>query len=392
MGGIVGGGAHGQSIRNFAGDSILHRSHIFHAWGGGRMVREHDDDDAIAKARVIVMKYGWNSSAYQILNKGMCLWFSKTTEAVIGYQDFGRYRIVAGAPVCALTDVAAVIEELKEETAKLHKNICYFCAGTRLASFLRTEDSGNSILLGAEPVWHPQEWAERIQEKPSLRAQVARAVNKGVHVNAWDNDRAAKDPMLQKCLEDWLSTRGLPPLHFLIESQTLDRLLDRRLYVAERDGMPIGFVTLAPIPNRNGWLVEQNIRGASAPNGTIELLLTHAASDVAAMGAEFFTLGLSPLSRQYSSPSTGRDVWWLKGILAWLRAHGTRFYNFGGLDAFKSKFRPAYWEPIYALTTEDTISLPTLYAIAGAFAGMSPVRLVAHALFRAAVRELGRGR
>jgi len=345
------------------------------------------DELEIAKARAIVMKYGWNSSAYQILNKGMLLWFSKQTEAVIGYQDFGTYRIVAGAPVCALSDLPTIIEEFKVEARSVDKNTCYFCAGSRLAALLSTVNTKNSIILGAEPVWNPADWYSTIHAKPSLRAQIARAINKGVTVTRWENAKAAEDVMLKKCLEDWLSTRGLPPLHFLIESQTLDRLFDRRIYVAEKEDVPIGFVTLSPIPNRNGWLVEQNIRGTSAPNGTIELLLTYAAEDVASLGAEFFTLGLSPLSRHYSG-STNHALW-LSGVLKWLRAHGTRFYNFGGLDSFKSKFQPQYWEPIYAITSEDAISFRTLYAIAGAFAGMSPISLGIIALYRAIKREVG---
>jgi len=343
-------------------------------------------DTELTHARTIVMKYGWNSFAYQILNKGIKLWFSRHSEAVIGYQEFGNYRIVAGAPICSLSDLPAVIHEFEHEPLLSSKHTCYFCAGTRLAKQISSNNSSNYMVLGAEPVWNPQSWETITKSKPSLRAQISRAMNKGVTVSMWDNELAATNPFIQKCLSDWLTTRGLPPLHFLIESQTLDRLYDRRVYVAERENMPVGFVVLSPIPNRNGWLVEQNIRGNSAPNGTIERLLSFAAHDVASIGADFFTLGLSPLSHHGTHGGSTNHRY--SGLLQWLRAHGRRFYNFEGLDAFKAKFQPDFWEPIYAITNEKRITLSTLHAIAGAFAGMSPIKLGMIALVRALRKEL----
>lgn len=339
----------------------------------------------VERARKLVMRFGWNTASYQILNKGILLWFSEKAEAVIGYQEYSNFRIIAGAPICAKDDLPVVLQEFESQTQQLYKRTCYFCAGERLATLIANGKPANYILLGAEPVWNPSVWRNIILSKPSLRAQISRAKNKGLSVSLWDNADAAINPVLKECLHQWLETRGLPPLHFLIESQTLERLCDRKIFVAELNGEPVGFVVLSPIPNRNGWLVEQNIRGTFAPNGTIEMLLTFAADYVANSGAGFFTLGLSPLSQRANIP--GIHPLWLSFTLGWLRAHGKRFYNFDGLDTFKAKFQPEYWEPIYAITNEKRINIRTLYAIAGAFAGMSPVKLGVLAIWRALLLE-----
>jgi len=63
--------------------------------------------------------------------------------------------------------------------------------------------------------------------------------------------------------------------------------------------------------------------------------------------------------------------------------YGARFYNFGGLDAFKAKFNPEDWEPIYAIAEGASFPPRALYAIAGAFSGGTPFRLVVRALLRA---------
>ena len=55
---------------------------------------------------------------------------------------------------------------------------------------------------------------------------------------------------------------------------------------------------------------------------------------------------------------------WLALTLRWVRAHGRRFYNFDGLDAFKAKLRPEAWEGIYAISAERRFSPRTLHAIA----------------------------
>ncbi|MEM1180800.1 MAG: DUF2156 domain-containing protein [Acidobacteriota bacterium] len=332
-------------------------------------------------------RFGFNATAYQILNPGIERWFSDDHEAVIGYVTYGRYRVVAGSPVAAPDALGPVIEAFEEETHRQGLWSCYFAADDRLAHKLARRGPLDRILLGAQPVWEPASWPAILDGKASLRAQLNRARNKGVTVSRWSTDRAAGHPELQRCLAEWLDTRGLPPLHFLVEPETLGRLYDRRVYVAELDGQPVGFVVASPVPARRGYLIEQFVRGHDAPNGTTELMLDSAWRDLDAAGARWVTLGLSPLSRR-AEVSAGPQPLWLRFLLGWMRAHGRRFYNFDGLDAFKAKFQPQSWEPIYAITSERRLGLGTLWAITGAFATMSPPRLVLRALARAAAKEM----
>jgi phosphatidylglycerol lysyltransferase len=162
--------------------------------------------------------------------------------------------------------------------------------------------------------------------------------------------------------------------------------MDRRLFVADRGGKPVGFVVLTPVPSRNGWLTEQFVRGRSAPNGCIELTIVEAVRATCLSGGAFVTMGIVPLSDHGRAASTGNPPW-LRLFLGWVRAHGRRFYNFEGLDRFKSKFHPQQWEPIYAISRERSFSPRTLYAIAGAFCQGSPMAAGARGLGRAARQE-----
>jgi phosphatidylglycerol lysyltransferase len=337
-------------------------------------------------ARDLVMQHGWNSMAYQILNPGMEWWFSEDGQALVGYAATSGYWVVAGAPICAPERLTETAHAFEATARRCHKRVCYFGAQGRLAHMLTTHGPEARLVIGAQPVWQPAHWDAIVTGKSSLRAQLARARNKAVRVSTWPAERATNHPELRRCLNEWLHTRGLPPMHFLVEPDTLTHLNDRRVFVAERAGRVVGFLVASPVPLRHGWLIEQIIRGNDAPNGTAELLLDAAMRAMTEQGAEYVTLGLSPLSRHGGTSS--RIAPWTRLLLMWTRAHGRRFYNFDGLDHFKAKFQPDAWEPIYVISNERLTSIRTIYAIAEAFSGRSPVVFVGAALLRAAWQEI----
>jgi phosphatidylglycerol lysyltransferase len=345
-------------------------------------------DAEIARARALVLDHGWNATAYQILNPGISLWFAAAGDGVVGYVAHRRTLVVAGAPVCTLDRLDSVAAEFVSYAHARKLRVCYFGAGDRLESMYAGLSSWSRVLLGAQPSWDPRHWPAAVARRSSLRAQFNRAGNKGVTISEWPAESAENHPELRRALDEWLATRRLPTLHFLVEPQTLSRLADRRVFVARRRREVVGFTVLSPVPARNGWLVEQIVRGNDAPNGTAELLIDTAMHAAGESGAEYVTLGLSPLSRRAGVESSSAPLW-LRFVLEWLRLHGARFYNFGGLDAFKAKFNPEVWEPIYAIAEGSSFPPRALYAIAGAFSGGAPLRLVALALLRAARDEIG---
>jgi lysylphosphatidylglycerol synthetase-like protein (DUF2156 family) len=340
------------------------------------------------RARALILECGWNATAYQILNPGIALWFSAVGDGVVGFVRHRSTLVVAGAPVCALDRLGVVAAEFVAHARKHGHRVCYFGAGDRLESRYANDAAWSRVLLGAQPVWDPREWSSAIAKRSSLRAQFNRARNKGITVAEWVPCDAENNLQLRRCLMEWLATRRLPPLHFMVEPETLNRLQDRRVFVAERGAHGVvAFTVLSPVPARNGWLVEQIVRGSNAPNGTAELLIDSAMLAIGAAGATYATLGLSPLS-QRAAISPPHQPLWLRLLLHWVRLHGARFYNFGGLDTFKAKFNPQSWEPIYAIAEGKRFSPTALYAIAGAFSGGAPIRLVARAFLSAALEEL----
>jgi phosphatidylglycerol lysyltransferase len=346
-----------------------------------------DEIGADAHARALVLQFGWNTTAYQILNPGFLLWFSRRYRAVVGYVRWSKRRVVAGAPICAVSHLADVAAEFEADAAGMGERVVYFGAESRLDALYRGAATHSMVILGAQPSWSPERWTSTVQHHASLRAQLHRARNKGVSVKQWPSGVAERHPLLQRCLDEWLRTRPLPPLHFLIEPDTLGRLGDRKIFVAMREDRPVGFLVASPIPARRGWLTEQFVRGDGATNGTAELMIDTAIRWMAERGAEYVTLGLAPLSNR-TAVSIEVHPAWLRFLFRWTHAHGRRFYNFDGLDAFKAKFRPERWEPVFAISNEPRFSVRSLHAIAAAFTHGAPARTVARGLGRAMRQEL----
>lgn len=347
------------------------------------------DNSTVARALELVLAHGWNSTSFQLVNPGIVHWFPPEGDAVVGYVTASKMRIVVGAPVCSLSRLRKVAEDFERDAYMAGEGVCYFAAEERLDSVYTDSAAHTKFLLGAQPVWRLSDWHENVSTHRSLRSQLNRARNKGVSVSEWPIGRAHQNEALEMCLQDWLKSKGLPPLHFMVESDTLARLDERRVFVAERDGKVLGFVVLSPVSTRNGWLFEQFPHRPAAPNGTVELMIDTAMRTLASDGFEYATLGLSPLSTRADIKSSSEPIW-LKMLLSWLRKHGRRFYNFDGLDSFKAKLRPQRWEPVFALSNEPRVSFRTLYAITEAFSGNSPGRLVAAGLGRAVKTEFSR--
>jgi phosphatidylglycerol lysyltransferase len=351
------------------------------------------NDEALNKslslehARRLVLKHGWNSTSYQIINPGIRRWFAETNDAVVGFVTCVGVRVVAGAPICAAERLGEVIAEFENDAAQKNERVCYFGAEIILESRFLNSQKYSKVLLGAQPVWQPKSWANIVATHKSLRAQLNRARNKGVIITEWSTEKAHNNAALLDCLHQWLAAKGLPPLHFMVETDTLGRLFDRRIFVAERNGEPIGFVLLSPVKRRNGWLFEQYVYKPGAPNGTVESMIDAAMRALAGDGCDYATLGLAPLSAR-AQIEPFRNPFWLRILLAWMRVHARRFYNFDGLDAFKAKLKPERWEPVFAISKEPRLSPKTIYAIAAAFSENAPIRLVLGGLVRTLLTEL----
>jgi len=81
-------------------------------------------DDEYRRARTLVLEFGWNATAYQILNPGIALWFSAAGDGVVGFVRYRRVLVVGGAPVCALDRLDPISAEFVADARKRGYSVC----------------------------------------------------------------------------------------------------------------------------------------------------------------------------------------------------------------------------------------------------------------------------
>jgi phosphatidylglycerol lysyltransferase len=348
---------------------------------------------ATARAHRLVMSYGSNATACQILNPGISLWFhagsdgTEQDDAVVGFVRRHSWVLVAGEPVCSRDNLRRVTDEFETWAQNQHLKVCYVCAADSLRDLLMDSDRHAAITMGAQPVWNPAEWPGIVRRRGSLRAQLNRSRNKGIQIESMNPAEGAHNEGIARTLSEWLESRRMPPMHFLVEPQVLDGMTaDRLLFVARREATIVAFLVASPVVARNGYLVEELARSPRAPNGTAELLIDAAMARLADQGCSYVTMGLVALA----SEALHENPPWLRTLMYIARAHANRFYNFRGLEQFRTKMQPAYWEKIYAISRERNFSPQALYAMGGAFSGISPLKAIGLAIAKGAAEELRR--
>ena len=326
---------------------------------------------------------------------------SGATVRYVEVRSWGRVWVCEGAPDGPRPDRPAAAAAFEDRAQARGARVLWF-AVEHLGDLGRCGSGRErpSVVIGAEPVWRAGRWPAVVAGKSSLRAQIRRARNKGVVVEPWPAERVRRSPELRAVLAEWLAGRGLPPLAFAASPFVLDEPGDRQFWVARRGAAVVGYLALRPAAAAEGprrgsppaggsppaeALVEWIIRGRAAPNGTAARLLDAAVRSLSPDVG--FTLGLVPLSTR-APLSDAAPPLPVRALLAWTRAHATRFYNFDGLERFKTKFVPDRWRALSLATDGRPITVLTFHAIAAAFAApRGPTRFVARALWDAARDE-----
>ena len=331
-------------------------------------------DPVRRRVLALLRRHGWNATSFQLLEPGFQYWFADD-DCCVAYVDTGRAWVAAGAPLCARARIAELGAAFAQEASRRGRRVAFFAVE---AAFVEAV-SWPRLLVGEQPEWEPSTWPETVQSSRSLREQLRRARAKGVTVRtAAKEELAAADAPLRRTLEGlvsmWLGRREMAPLGFLVQVDPLTLLEDHLVYVAEANGQVVGFLSVAPIFSRGGWLFQNLIRAPGAPNGATELLVDYAmraADELTTEGtSSMVTLGLAPLA--------GNVV----PALRWARSAGSVLFDFEGLRAFKARLRPSRWTPIYLVFPSGQSEVKTVLDVLSAFARGRVLRFGLQTLLR----------
>jgi phosphatidylglycerol lysyltransferase len=328
------------------------------------------DDRVLA----LVKRFGWNATSFQALEHGFSHFWAGD-DACVAYVDTGAAWVAAGAPLAEEGRLEEVARAFLAAAEAAGRRACFFAVEERFVARFVAASGCAAIAIGEQAVWEPAAWPDVVARSGSLREQLRRARAKGVTVRR-ASDGETRDPAsplgraLRAIAGRWLRTRELAPMGFLVNVQPLTLLVEHRVYVAEREGVPVAFLLVAPIYARDGWLLQHLLRVPEAPNGVSELLIDAAMRDARDEGRRFVTLGLSPLAGE------------VPGALRAARALGRALYDFAGLRAFRAKLSPGAWVPQYLCFPRAQGAAHALRDTLAAFARGSLARFALETLAR----------
>jgi phosphatidylglycerol lysyltransferase len=291
-------------------------------------------DEERARVLVLLRAHGWNATSFQVLEPGFRYWFDRD-DACVGYVDTGKAWVVAGAPIAPRERLRDVTQSFAAFAAEAGMRVAFFGTESRFQEAV----GWHALRIGDQPIWSPEDWNATLESSRSLREQLRRARAKGVTVRKLiAPELAPGHPMhaqVDALIARWLDTRPMAPMGFLVQVHPYTFPEERHCFVAELGGQLVGFLGVIPIYARGGWFFEDFLSDPIAPNGTVELLIDGGMRAAAANGIPYATLGLVPLAGDVGARLRTARRW------------GALLYDFDGLRAFKGKFRPRAWDPIY---------------------------------------------
>jgi len=285
--------------------------------------------------RALVRRFGWNATAFQVLEPGYQYLFVGA-DACVAYVDTGTAWVAAGAPLADEGRFAEVTAAFVAAARQARRRACLFATEERFVSRVALR----RLAIGEQPIWDPALWPETLKRNRRLREQLRRARAKEVQVRAIPAAEllapsSATHAEIAALVSQWLRARELAPMGFLVQAEPLTFLPEQRVFVAAHQGTLVGLLAMSPIYARGGWLLQRLVRAEGAPNGTVEALIDQAMRAAASDGARLVTLGLAPLAGRVAAP------------LRFARRAGRALFDFEGLRSFKAKLRPTHWDRVY---------------------------------------------
>jgi phosphatidylglycerol lysyltransferase len=316
-------------------------------------------------------RFAVDAVAFQGLESAMRWWRDASppdgTGAALAYIAIGRSWIAAGGPLIEARRRAAAVRRFVRAARRGGYRPVFFGVEA-----LDAFDGLRRLRLGQQSELRPSAWAGTLRARPRLREQLRRARAHGVLVRRVEPAELGPGAPLRAAVErlrdEWLGSRPMEPMEFLVSVEPFHEPAEHLYFVAERGGVAVQFLSVVPIHGRHGWLMEDMLRSARAPNGTTELLIDRLMRELGG-DPHWVTPGLTPL--------VGDGPRWLRAI----RDVMSPLYDFTGLLRFRSRLAPSRWAPVWMVWDRGPAWL-VLVDVLRAFAGGRLLRFAVRTLVR----------
>lgn len=296
------------------------------------------------KLKNLLKKYGHSSISFQTLMDGLSCFKVAGVDGYIAYLKSGRSCLAIGDPICSEKDFTEIVGEFVNFCQK-QKLKAIFLASTPQTRDLFKQSGLDWLKIGTEGIFDLNKYNFQGGKMKDLRRFISHARKLGIKVRRLQSNDQNKFNQVRNISRNWLATRRIKSLSFLLNLNPLNELTERIIFTAEDKNQVVAFLSCSPIYGRQGYYLEDFIKVKNAPKGVSELLFYEAINYLKTVDCQMVTLGPALLSNLQPTDNPR-----YRQFNTWLRLFFKKvstFYNFKGIYNFKARFKPSHWEDVY---------------------------------------------
>ncbi len=337
----------------------------YHFAYGGRTLKVKGDSDRVLET---LKHHGYQSQSYSILRSDKSYFFSPSgIDGVVAYVVHASVALVAGDPVCDLSDLGEFIVEFKD-FCKARKWKCCFQAITDRCKNILEEQGFGIIKIGEEPIFELDKLSWAGGKFKDLRNDTRSAKKHGLTLVEYlplEGRRLDWEKDMEKLSSDWMKFKGSGEFAFLIGDPGLADPGERKYFLVLKDNRVEAFVVCTPVYTRNGIYFDLMRRKERTLRGTNQLLIAESFLLLKEQGYAMATLGTAPLANEHVEDPTQSRIIDMALNLAF--DHLGYFHRYKPLYEFKRQFGPTSWEGRYLAFWPHRFNPIILYSILKAY-------------------------
>lgn len=215
----------------------------------------------------------WGVAASEaILDPAFHYFRTPDIEGVIGYRLEYGCAIVFGEPVCAPENISQLATAFRDHCQERHLDVIFLVCSEPFAKWAISHICEVLIEVGEEMIFDPFYNNAEGSKQQKLRNKIRHASNAGVTFKEYTSKNESMEKYLQQAGSTWLKERRGPKI-YLTNLDLFERSANRRWFIVEKAGIPIGITLLTGLKNHEEWLLKFHIISPKAPRGTSELLM-----------------------------------------------------------------------------------------------------------------------
>ena len=269
-------------------------------------------------------------------------------EGVVCYLESPRAAIVWTDPLCAASELPALLGAFGRAMRAEHRSICLLVVSEHTA---RTAiELGFSVLkIGEEPWFDLAHWhTPRGNRGKKYRWAANHARRMGVEIEEYRPNETRDIEFESEVLDvlaRWRAALKRPESNSFLRASPFEQAALKRVFLARRAGIGEAALACAYLPALNGWYLEDSFRAPNAANGATELMVSVALERLRADGAAGAAFALAPM--RGVEDQLDRRARRIGRIVARAIRRVDHRYGFGAMARYEARFEPSEWRPRY---------------------------------------------